>query len=100
MAGRARVAPQQASVGADPAWFAVLGLVEGVSGAGGLVLLVDGLVGLSVPGHAGETWTQTHNSSLNAEQKTDICYGRRTAHMGSTALDKYERQADIDNNSC
>lgn len=35
-------------------WLAVLGLVEGVRRACGLVLLVDGLVGFSVSGHGGE----------------------------------------------
>lgn len=36
-------------------WFAVLRLVEGVGRAGGLVLLVDGLVGFSVSWYGGKT---------------------------------------------
>lgn len=55
--------------------FAVLGLVEGICSAGGLVLLVDGLVGLPVSRYRGKTCRKkSHKSSTRPLQCICIIY--------------------------
>lgn len=53
--------------------FAVLGLVEGISRAGRRVLLVDGLVGISVPRYGGETCRKQAEKSSHTQPLPRKC---------------------------